>query len=151
MHASIIRSWRLGGVLEVVLAEDLAALRERVLAEEGDGVGVADALLLDAVVAGERDAGAVAELLHLGAARVGALGQHRLADLLLVVLVDLQLVPPVLVRRRLRLERLLGGAEPAADDLHRRACMMHRPRRSVGRSPLLPLLYISIDLARRKA
>jgi hypothetical protein len=29
--------------------------------------------------------------------------------------------------------------------------MMHRPRRSVGRSPLLPLLYISIDLARRKA
>lgn len=40
-------------VIEVVSAEDLAAVGERRLAEEGDGVGVSDAALLDAVVLGE--------------------------------------------------------------------------------------------------
>nr|ACR38584.1 unknown [Zea mays] len=108
-------------VVEVVGAEQLAAVGERLLAEEGDGVGVADAALLDAVVAGERDAAAVAGVVDLGAVRLGALEQAHVADLVLVVAADLHPVPAAGARRRLRLVVDLLRLEVAALHLHRRA------------------------------
>jgi len=110
-------------VIEVVSAEELAAVGERLLAEEGDGVGVSDAALLDAVVPGEWDAAAVAGELDLGAVRLGALEQPHVADLVLVVAADLHLVPPAGVRRRLCLVVNLLRLEVTALHLHRRACM----------------------------
>ena len=110
-------------VIEVVSSEELAAVGERILAEEGDGVGVSDAALLDAVVAGEWDAAPVAVDLDLGAVRLGALEQPHVADLVLVVAGDLHLVPPAGVRRRLCLVVNLLRLEVTALHLHRRACI----------------------------
>ena len=110
-------------VIEVVSAEELAAVGEGLLAEEGDGVGVSDAALLDTVVSGEWDAAAVAGELDLGAVRLGALEQPHVADLVLVVAADLHLVPPAGVRRRLCLVVNLLRLEVTALHLHRGACM----------------------------
>lgn len=73
-------------IVEVVGAKDVAVVGERVLAEEGYGVSVPEASLLDAIVARECNTGTVAESLDLSALWLRAPQQHHLADLLPVVL-----------------------------------------------------------------
>lgn len=107
-------------VAESVLLEEDAALGQRLALEEAEDVGVAHGGD-EAAAAGDEDARAVPPLADLVAvAFQGALHQHHLADLLIVVVLHLQVVRPGGVRHPLRVSVHGAGLKVPAFQLHLR-------------------------------